>query len=130
MAEDSTVKTERNRVDKQKNLTKKQREDVQIKKLIATPCQAILKLLLKNICYQKVPVPNIASQLARYLHSDILPVDDHDNEVATDLPSTKRLVSTNEQTKVIQEVVSPEVSKLNHTVAQWKKSKEIKCSFL
>ena len=118
MAEDSTVKTERNRVDKQKSLTKKQREDVQIKKLIATPCQAILKLLLKNICYQKVPVPNIASQLARYLHSDILPVDDHDNEVATDLPSTKKLVSTNEQTKVVQEVVSPEVPKLNHAVAQ------------
>ena len=49
MAEDSTVKTERNRVDKQKSLTKKQREDVQIKKLIATPCQAILAAVEEHL---------------------------------------------------------------------------------
>ena len=37
MAEDSMVKTERNRVDKQKSLSKK-KEVVQVKKLIAAPC--------------------------------------------------------------------------------------------
>ena len=37
MAEDSMVKTERNRVDKQKSLSKK-KENVQVKKLIAAPC--------------------------------------------------------------------------------------------
>ena len=35
------VKTERNRVDKQKSLNKKKQEDVQVKKLIAAPCEAI-----------------------------------------------------------------------------------------
>ena len=33
-------KTERNRVDKQKSLKKKKREDVQIKKLITAPYEA------------------------------------------------------------------------------------------
>ena len=33
-----------------------------------------------------------------------------------DLPSTNNFWKTNEQTKVIQEVVSPELSKLNHAV--------------
>ena len=41
LAEDSIVKTERNRVDKQTSLKKKKREYVQIKKLIAAPCKAI-----------------------------------------------------------------------------------------
>ena len=41
MAEDLRVKTEINRVDKQKTLKKKKREDIQIKKLIAAPCEAI-----------------------------------------------------------------------------------------
>ena len=41
MAEDSMVKTERNRVDKQKSLNKIKQEDVQVKKLIAAPCEAI-----------------------------------------------------------------------------------------
>ena len=35
------VKTERNRVDKQKSLNKIKQEDVQVKKLIAAPCEAI-----------------------------------------------------------------------------------------
>ena len=34
-------KTERNQVDKQKSLKKKKREDVQIKKLITAPYEAI-----------------------------------------------------------------------------------------
>ena len=41
MAEYSRVKTEKNRVDKLKSLKKKKKEDVQIKKLIAAPCEAI-----------------------------------------------------------------------------------------
>ena len=41
MAEDSRIKTERNRVDKQKSLKKKNRENVQIKKLLK---------LLKSCC--------------------------------------------------------------------------------
>ena len=46
------------------------------------------------MCYQK-------------MYTYILLVDDHD-EVAMYLPSTKKLVSTNnKQTKVIEEVVSP-----------------------
>ena len=40
MAEYSRVKTEKNRVDKLKSLKKKKKEDVQIKKLIAAPCEA------------------------------------------------------------------------------------------
>ena len=31
-----------------------EREDVQIKKLIVAPCEPIRKLLLKNICRQKM----------------------------------------------------------------------------
>ena len=54
MAEDLRVKIERNRVDNYKSLRKKEREDVQIKRLIAVPCEAIQKLLLKNICHQKM----------------------------------------------------------------------------
>ena len=41
MAEDLRVKREINRVDKYKSLKKKKREDVQIKNLIAAPCEAI-----------------------------------------------------------------------------------------
>ena len=41
MAEDSRIKTERNGVDKQKSLKKKNRENVQIKKLLK---------LLKSCC--------------------------------------------------------------------------------
>ena len=64
MAGDSMLKTERNWVDKQKSLKKKKREDVQIDKLTTTPCQTIQKLLLKNICYQKM-----YTLAATYLHS-------------------------------------------------------------
>ena len=35
------IKTERNRVDKQKKSEKKKREDVQFKKFIIAPCEAI-----------------------------------------------------------------------------------------
>ena len=41
LAEDSIVKTERNRVDMQASLKKKKKEDVQIKKLIVAPCEAM-----------------------------------------------------------------------------------------
>ena len=41
MVENQRVKTERNRVDKQKSPKKKKREDVQNKKLIAATCEAI-----------------------------------------------------------------------------------------
>ena len=41
MTEDSRVKTERNQVGKLKNLKKKKRKDVQKKKLIGAPCEAI-----------------------------------------------------------------------------------------
>ena len=41
MAKDSSVSTERNRVDKQQSMKKKKREDVQNKKLIAAPCEAL-----------------------------------------------------------------------------------------
>ena len=41
MAEDSRLKAERNRVDKQKSLTKKKREDIQIKMMITAPCETI-----------------------------------------------------------------------------------------
>ena len=40
MAKCSRFKTERIRVDKSKNLRKKEREDVQIKKMIAASCEA------------------------------------------------------------------------------------------
>ena len=54
MVENQRVKTERNRVDKQKSPKKKKREDVQNKKLIADLCEAIYKLLLKNMFHQKM----------------------------------------------------------------------------
>ena len=41
MAEDPRVNTERNQVDKQESLKKKKRKDVQSKKWIAAPCEAI-----------------------------------------------------------------------------------------
>ena len=41
MTEDSRVKTERNRVDKLKSLKKKERKDVQKKKLIGAPREPI-----------------------------------------------------------------------------------------
>ena len=41
MAEDSRVKADRNRVDKQKSPKKKKGEGVQIKKLITAPCEVI-----------------------------------------------------------------------------------------
>ena len=50
----------------EKRLKKKKREEVQIKKLIAAPCEAIQKLLLKNICHQKM-----------YSYTYILLVIDH-----------------------------------------------------
>ena len=64
-----------------------------------------------------------------YLPSYILLVDDHD-EVAMYLPSTNKLVSqqTNGQTKVIQDVVSPEVSKLNHAVMNKKQGDQMQFS--
>ena len=39
MTENSRVKIERNWVDKWKGLKKKEKEDVQIEKLIAAPCE-------------------------------------------------------------------------------------------
>ena len=51
----------------------------------------------------------------------------HD-EVAMHHQQTNSPQQTIEQAKVIQEVVSPEVSKLNHVVMN--KNKEIRCSFL
>ena len=39
LAEDIIVKTEKNRVDKFKSLKRNKREDFQIKKLIAAPCE-------------------------------------------------------------------------------------------
>ena len=46
--------------------------------------------------------------------------------VPIDLPSTNKLVSTNnEQTKVIQEVVSSEESKLNHAVMNKKQGDQM-----
>ena len=45
------------------------------------------------------------------------------------VPSTNKLVSTNHLANlIVQEVVAPELSKLNHAVMS--KNKEIKCSFL
>ena len=45
------------------------------------------------------------------------------------VPSTDKLVSTNHLANlIVQEVVAPELSKLNHAVMS--KNKEIKCSFL
>ena len=41
------------------------------------------------------------------------------------LPSTNKLISTNEQIKVIREVVSPEVSKLNRAVMNKKQEDKI-----
>ena len=41
MAEDSRVKTDRNRVDKQNSPKKKKGEGVQSKKLITVPCEVI-----------------------------------------------------------------------------------------
>ena len=41
MAEDSRVEREINQVDKQKRLGINKREDVQIKRLITAPCEAI-----------------------------------------------------------------------------------------
>ena len=65
----------------------------------------------KNCCWRS---NFIRECIATYLHSTS--INDHD-EVAIRryLPS-----KTNEQTKVIQEVVSPEVSKLNHVVMNQK----------
>ena len=57
MPENSSVKTERNWDDKWKSSKTKKRDDVQIKKLIEAPCEAIKKLLLKNICHQKMYIP-------------------------------------------------------------------------
>ena len=57
----------------------------------------------------------------------ILLVDDHD-EVAMYHQQTKYFQQTTKQTKVIQEVVSSEVSELNHVIMN--KNKEIKRSFL
>ena len=59
----------------------------------------------------------------------ILLVGDHD-EVGNYVPTINKQWSqqTTEQKKVIQEEVSPEVSKLKHV--EMKKNKEIKCSFL
>ena len=44
------------------------------------------------------------------MYSSILLVDDHD-EVAMYLPARNKQASLNKQTKIIQEVVSPEVCK-------------------
>ena len=54
MTEDSRVKTERNQVDKFEGMKKKKKEDVQCKKLIAAPREAIKNLLLKSMCHQKM----------------------------------------------------------------------------
>ena len=62
---------------------------------------------MKNICHQKLYVP---------LHSAGRWFDDE----VTDLPSTNKLV-----TKVIQEVVSSEVSMLNHAVMNKKQGDQM-----
>ena len=50
-------------------------------------------------------------------------------QVAMYLPSTSKIVSTNQRaTRVIQEVVSPEVSKLNRAVMNKKQGDKIRVS--
>ena len=46
----------------------------------------------------------------------------------TDLPSTNWSQQTNEQTKINQEVVLPEVSKLNHAVMNKKQGDQMQFS--
>ena len=41
-------------ISKKKSLKENEREDVQNKKLIIAPFEAIRKLLLKNMCHQKM----------------------------------------------------------------------------
>ena len=41
-------------VDKQKSLKKKTRKNVEEKQLIGDPCEAIYKLMLKNMSHQKM----------------------------------------------------------------------------
>ena len=54
----------------------------------------------------------------------ILLVDYHD-EVARYVPNISKQTTLNKQTKVIQEVVSPKVSRLNHSVMNKKQGDEI-----
>ena len=49
LAEDSVVETEKNQVDKEKSLKRKKREDVQIKKLIAVPCESIKTVVEEHL---------------------------------------------------------------------------------
>ena len=58
---------------------KKKEKNVQKKKLIRAPYEAIPKLLLKNMCHQKI-----------YLPIYILLVDDHDEATQLYLPSNKQ----------------------------------------
>ena len=82
--------------------------------MIGAPCEAIYKLLLKNMYHQKMQLGTS--------HSHCSLVDDHD-EVVMYHQQTNYSLQTIEQTKVIQEVVSLEVSKLNHAVMNKKRDK-------
>ena len=68
--------------------------------------------------------------IATYLHS--AGRYDHDDEVAMYLltyhQQTKQSQQTNKQMKVIQEVVSPEVSKLSHAVLNKKQGDQMQFS--
>ena len=63
------------------------KKDVQIQKLIAAPWEAIYKLLLTNICHQKMYTPTFCWSMIWWWSS----------YVSTELPSTNKLVSTNQR---------------------------------
>ena len=63
-----------------KSLKKKKREDVKNKKLIAAPCKAISKLLLKNMCVIRKCIPAFCGWSMIMM------------KVAMYLPSTNKLV--------------------------------------
>ena len=54
MTEDSRIKRERNRVDKQKCLTKQKRKGVQKKKLIDAPCERKIKVVVGKYVSSKI----------------------------------------------------------------------------
>ena len=91
MEEYSRVKTERNQVDKS------EKEDVQSKKLIAAPCGKIYSYTYL-FCWSMTT--------------------DHDKYVPNII---NKQTSLNEQTKIVQEEVSPEVLKLNYAVRNKKR---------
>ena len=75
---------------------------------------------------------NIESVAEEHISSEmytciLLWITDHDEYVPT-IEQTNYSQQTNEQTKVIQEVVSPEVPKLNHVAVN--KKRDQKCSVL